>query len=99
MHHILLGERPVGPMGSGVEGETKQMESQPHPGGRDAPPQARSEEARLMVDRAERVWRRQIVSEEIPAPAGPRAAFRWVLLAIALGAIVFLMFARLGQIG
>jgi len=35
----------------------------------------------------------------MPAPAGPRAAFRWLLLAIALGAIVFLMFERLGQLG
>jgi hypothetical protein len=75
------------------------MESQPHPGGRDAPPQARSEEARLMIDRAERSWQQQIGHEAVPAPTGPGAAFRWVLLAIALGAIVFLMFARLGQIG
>lgn len=75
------------------------MESQPHHGGRDAPSRGRSEEARLMIDRAERVWQQQIGHEQVPAPTGPGAAFRWVLLAIALGAIVFLMFARLGQIG
>lgn len=75
------------------------MEPQPHQGGRDAPPQARREEARLMIDRAERIWQQQIDHEEVPAPTRPGAAFRWVLLAIALGAIVFLMFARLGQIG
>jgi len=52
-----------------------------------------------MIDRAERNWQQQVSNEQIPAPTGPRAAFRRLLLAIALGAIVFLMFQRLGQLG
>jgi hypothetical protein len=74
------------------------MESQPQPAGREPPPQRHAEEARLMIDRAERTWQQQVDSEEIQVPVGPRAAFRWLLLAIALGAIVFLMFERLGQL-
>jgi hypothetical protein len=62
-------------------------------------PLARREEARLMVDRAERNWQQQVANEQIPPPTGPRAVLRWILLAIALGAIVFLMFERLGQLG
>jgi hypothetical protein len=72
------------------------MESPPQPV---APPRPRTEEARQMIDRAERTWQHQVVSEEMPVASGPRAAFRWLLLAIALGAIVFLMFERLGQLG
>ena len=41
----------------------------------------------------------QVANEEIPVLTGPSAAFRWLLLAVALGAIVFLMFAQLGRIG
>jgi len=52
-----------------------------------------------MIDRAERDWQQQVSNEQIRAPTGPRAAFRRLLLGIALGAIVFLMFQRLGQLG
>jgi hypothetical protein len=74
------------------------MESQSQSSGTDRP-SGRREEARLMIDRAERNWRQQVANEEVPAPTGPRAALRWLFLAIALGAIVFLMFQRLGQLG
>jgi len=74
------------------------MESQSQPSG-PGPPLGRREEARRMIDRAERNWQQQVSNEQIPAPTGPRAAFRRLLLAIALGAIVFLMFQRLGQLG
>jgi hypothetical protein len=74
------------------------MESLPQPRDPDARLRRR-EEARLMLDRAEHNWQRQVANEQVPAPAGPRAALRWLLLAIALGAIVFLMFERLGQLG
>jgi hypothetical protein len=52
-----------------------------------------------MIDRAERVWQRQVANEEIPVLTGPSAAFRWLLLAVALGAIVFLTFEQLGRLG
>ena len=54
------------------------MESQPQPAGREPSPRPRAEEARLMIDRAERTWQQQVYSEEIPVPVGPRAAFRWL---------------------
>ena len=74
------------------------MESQRRPVGRDMPPRA-VEEGRLMIDRAERLWQQQVAKEEVPVRTGPSAAFRWLLLAVALGAIVFLMFQQLGRIG
>ena len=74
------------------------MESQRRPVGRDLPPRA-AEEGRLMIDRAERQWQQQVEKEEAPVRTAPGAAFRWLLLAIALGAIVFLMFEQLGRIG
>ena len=74
------------------------MESQRRPVGRDMPPRA-VEEGRLMIDRAERQWQQQVAKEEVPVRTGPGAAFRWLLLTVALGAIVFLMFAQLGRIG
>ena len=73
------------------------MESQRRPVERETPPSA--EEARLMIDRAERVWQRQVANEEIPVLTGPSSAFRWLLLAVALGAIVFLTFEQLGRLG
>ena len=73
------------------------MESQRRPVERGTPPSA--EEARLMIDRAERIWQRQVANEEIPVLTGPSAAFRWLLLAVALGAIVFLTFEQLGRLG
>jgi len=73
------------------------MESQRRPVERETPPSA--EEARLMIDRAERVWQRQVANEEIPVLTGPSAVFRWLLLAVALGAIVFLTFEQFGRLG
>jgi hypothetical protein len=67
------------------------MESQRRPAGRETPARG-AEDARLMLDRAERAWRQQVAKEEIPVPTGPGAVFRWLLLAVALGAIVFLTF-------
>jgi hypothetical protein len=52
-----------------------------------------------MIDRAERQWQQQVAKEEVPARTGPSAALRWLLLAVAIGAIVFLMFEQLGRIG
>jgi len=74
------------------------MESQRRTAGRDTPPHG-AEEARLMLDRAERAWQQQVAKQEIPVPTGPGAVFRWLLLAVALGAIVFLMFEQLGRLG
>ena len=74
------------------------MESQRRPVERETPPGS-AEEARLMIDRAERVWQRQVANEEIPVLTGPSSAFRWLLLAVALGAIVFLTFEQLGRLG
>jgi hypothetical protein len=62
------------------------------------PPRA-AEDGRLMIDRAERQWQQQVAKEEVPARTGPSAALRWLLLAVAIGAIVFLMFEQLGRIG
>ena len=70
-----------------------------------APPVARGErastEAGLMVERAEHIWRRQIEDEEGGAVGGTRggAPFRWLLLALAVAAIILLLFDRLAQLG
>jgi hypothetical protein len=82
---------------SGIE-RSRQMESQRRPVGRETPPRG-VEEGRLMIDRAERRWRRQVAKEEVPVRTGSSAAFRWLLLAVALGAIVFLMFEQLARLG
>jgi hypothetical protein len=75
------------------------MESQRHPAMRESPGQQSVDEGRLMIERAERAWRQQVREEEAGIPAGPYAGFRWLLLGVALAAIVFLLFQRLGQLG
>jgi hypothetical protein len=75
------------------------MESQRHPATRESPEQQGVDEGRLMIERAERAWRQQVRKEEAGIPAGRYAGFRWLLLGIALAAIVFLLFQRLGQLG
>ena len=76
------------------------MESQRDPATPDSPEQRDVDEARLMIERAQRAWRRQVANEEAGIAAGPRAGFRWLLLlGVALAAIVFLLFERLGQLG
>jgi hypothetical protein len=70
-----------------------------------APPAARderaTEEARLMIERAEHAWRRQMSREERGAAAPTRggATVRWLLLALVGAAIVLLLFDRLAQLG
>ena len=70
-----------------------------------APPDARDErastEARIMIERAEHAWRRQVEDEEGGAVGRTRggAPFRWLLLALAGAAIVLLLFNRLAQLG
>ena len=78
------------------------MESQRHPVTRESPERQDVDEARLMIERAERAWRQQVRKEEAGIPAGRYAGFRWLLLGLALAAIVFLLFptarpARLSQ--
>jgi hypothetical protein len=70
-----------------------------------APPDARDErastETRLMIEHAERAWQRQVEDEEGGAVGGTRggAPFRWLLLALAVAAIILLLFDRLAQLG
>ena len=71
---------------------------------RDAAPRAGSderagEEGRLTVERAEEAWQRQIEGEDAATPGPTSALLRIVLLALAMLAIVFLLFQRLAQIG
>jgi hypothetical protein len=75
------------------------VESQRHPATRESPEQHGVDEGRLMIERAERAWRQQVRKEEAGISAGPYAGFRWLLLGVALAAIVFLLFQRLGQLG
>ena len=72
------------------------MESQRHPVTRASPQRQDVDEGRLMIERA---WRQQVRKEEVGIPAGRYAGFRWLLLGLALAAIVFLLFQRLGQLG
>lgn len=70
---------------------------------RDAVPRADSgeraeEEGRLTVERAEEAWQRQIEGEDA-APGPISGLLRIVLLALAILAIVFLLFQRLAQFG
>jgi hypothetical protein len=75
------------------------MGSQRHPATRESPEQQGVDEGRLMIERAERAWRQQVRKEEAGISAGPNAGFRWLLLGVALSAIVLLLFQRLGQLG
>jgi hypothetical protein len=75
------------------------MKSQRHPATRESPGQQGVDEGRQTIERAERAWRQQVRKEEAGISAGPYAGFRWLLLGIALAAIVFLLFQRLGQLG
>lgn len=75
------------------------MESQPQPAEGEASPQANADDARLMFQRAERAWREQVAGEEITPQTPVRVVFRWLLLAVSIAAIVFLLFERLGQLG
>jgi hypothetical protein len=52
-----------------------------------------------MFHRAERAWREQVAGEQIAPQPPARVMFRWLLLAVTLAAIVFLLFERLGQLG
>lgn len=56
-------------------------------------------EARLMVERAEDSWQRQVAGEDAFASPAAMSLLRIVLLALAILAIVFLLFQRLAQIG
>jgi hypothetical protein len=80
-------------------GETSVVESQPHPASRESPPQDNADDARLMFQRAERAWREQVAGEEITPQTPVRVVFRWLLLAVSIAAILFLLFERLGQLG
>ena len=70
-----------------------------------APPASRDEraanEARIMIERAEHAWRRQVEEEEGGAVRQTRggAAFHWLLLALTVAAIVLLLFVRLAWPG
>lgn len=75
------------------------MESQRHPATRESPEQQGVDEGRLTIERAERAWWQQVGKEEASIPGGPYAEFRRLLLRVALAAIVFLLFQRLGQLG
>ena len=54
-----------------------------------------------MIERAEHAWRRQVEDEEGGVAGGTRggAPVRWLLLALAVTAIVLLLFDRLAQLG
>lgn len=52
-----------------------------------------------MFHRAERAWREQVAGEETAPQPPARIMFRWLLLAVTVAAIVFLLFERLGQLG
>jgi hypothetical protein len=54
-----------------------------------------------MIERAEHAWRRQVEDEEGGAVGRTRggAPFRWLLLALAVAAIILLLFDRLAQLG
>ena len=80
-------------------GETSVVESQPNPASRESPPQDNADDARLMFQRAERAWRKQVAGEEITPQTPVRVVFRWLLLAVSIAAILFLLFERLGQLG
>jgi hypothetical protein len=77
------------------------MASEPPAAPPDACNERASTEARLMIEHAERAWRRQVENEE-GGPVGGRrggAPFRWLLLALAVAAIILLLFDRLAQLG
>ena len=75
------------------------MRSERHPPSQPEPDEDAFAESRLVVERAEDAWRRQVDSEEAAAPAPRATLWRILLLALAIAAIVFLLFQRLAEIG
>jgi len=64
--------------------------------GEGGPPE--DEETRLMFERAESAWRRQVAHEEAdtPPPVGPGTLFRWFVIGIIGAGLLFLFLTRLG---
>lgn len=69
----------------------------------DPPPPFREEraeaETRDVIERAERAWQRQVEREESSyAGPGPMTRFRWVLVAVALAALILIVVKELLRI-
>jgi hypothetical protein len=75
------------------------MESRREPASNAGSDERAPEEGRLRVDRAEEAWQRQVAGEDAPAPTPIASFLRLILLALAILAIVFLLFQRLAQLG
>ena len=75
------------------------MQSDQHPPSQPEPEQRAFEESRLVIERAEGAWRRQVEGEEAAVSGSRATLLRIVLLGLAIAAIVFLLFQRLTEIG
>jgi hypothetical protein len=74
------------------------MQSERHPAPSE-PNERAADEGRLMIERAEEAWQRQVEGENAAASAPSSSMLRIVLLGAAIAAIIFLLFQRLAQIG
>jgi hypothetical protein len=74
------------------------MQSERHPAPSE-PNERAADEGRLMIERAEEAWQRQVEGENAAASAPSSTMLRIVLLGAAIAAIIFLLFQRLAQIG
>ncbi len=75
------------------------MQSERHPAPSEPNERAADDEGRLMIERAEEAWQRQVEGENAAASAPSSTMLRIVLLGAAIAAIIFLLFQRLAQIG
>jgi hypothetical protein len=75
------------------------MQSERHPAPSE-PNERAADEGRLMIERAEEAWQRQVEGENAATASAPSSSMlRIVLLGAAIAAIIFLLFQRLAQIG
>lgn len=74
------------------------MQSERHPAPSE-PNERADDEGRLMIERAEEAWQRQVEGENAAASTQSSSMLRIVLLGAAIAAIIFLLFQRLAQIG
>jgi len=75
------------------------METQHDAAMRESPEERAIEEARVTIERAERVWRQQVKGEEASLPTAPYVGLRGLLPGVCLAALILLLLQRLGQLG
>ena len=75
------------------------METQHDAAMRESPEERAIDEARVTIERAERVWRQQVKGEEASLPTAPYVGLRGLFAGRLPGRDHLVLFPRLGQLG